>query len=70
MEQNDDWVLRDLKKVMYPGNAITHKQIPTSEKLIRTFFHLIDLVPNISYNLYQEQFKILNNQISEEKFTT
>ena len=57
MEQNNDWVLRDL----YAYDKIDMYDIATYE-----------IITNAKYtnNLYQEQFKILNNQISEEKFTT
>ena len=57
MEQNNDWVLRDL----YAYDKIDMYDIATYE-----------IITNAKYtnNLYQEQFQILNNQISEEKFTT
>ena len=58
MEQNNDWVLRDL----YAYDKIDMYDIATYE--------IITNAKYTNYNLYQEQFKILNNQISEEKFTT
>ena len=58
MEQNNDWVLRDL----YAYDKIDMYDIATYEIVTNAMLY--------TYNLYQEQFEILKNQISEEKFPT
>ena len=58
MEQNNDWVLRDL----YAYDKFDIYDIGTYEIITNAILY--------TYNLYQEQFNILNNQISEEKFAT
>ena len=57
-EQNNDWVLRDL----YAYDKIDICDIAT--------YKIITYAILYTYDLYQEQFRILNNQISQEKFTT
>ena len=65
-EQNNDWVLRDL----YAYDKIDIYDIATYKIITYTKYMNNLQKYNAFYNLYQEQFNILSNQISEEKFTT